>query len=418
MFIIPFKDIALADLLRVGGKNASLGQMIKDLSSEGIRIPDGFAITADAYWHYLHYNNLVEPLKKLMAELDDPTNIQLLQKIGTQIRQRIADAIIPPDLKTAIVDAYNILSKEYKTHDVDVAVRSSATAEDLPTASFAGQQETYLNVTGEDALITACKNCFASLFTDRAIIYRINQGFDHFDVALSIGVQKMIRSDLASAGVAFSLDTQTGFKDLIMIEAAYGLGEVLVKGTIIPDEYKVFKPTLEQGYASIIAKKAGNKEFKIVYDSGKQGIKKESVESSSQNKFCLNDNEILKLAQDVNTIEKLYSSLNNKWTPMDVEWAKDGNDGKIYILQARPETVHALKKPIPLFKHYSLASEKKPTVLVIGQSIGQKIVAGHVRLIESIKQADEFHDGDILVTSMTDPDWVPLMKKAGGIITN
>ncbi len=418
MFIIPFKDITLADLPRVGGKNASIGQMIKDLSSEGIRIPNGFAITAEAYWHYLNANNLLEPLKKIMAELDDPENIPLLQKIGKQIRQRIADAAMPSDLQEAIIGAYTSLSKEYKTHVVDVAVRSSATAEDLPTASFAGQQETFLNVMGNDALIGACKNCFASLFTDRAIIYRINQGFDHFEVALSIGVQKMIRSDLASAGVAFSLDTQTGFRDLIMIEAAYGLGEVLVKGAIMPDEYKVFKPTLKQGFASIIEKRVGNKEFKLVYASDKQGIKKESVASSLQKTFCLNDDEILKLAKDVQIIETLYSSLNNKWTPMDVEWAKDGNDGKLYILQARPETVHAVQKAASFFKQYALVNGQKHTLLITGQSIGQKIVCGPVRIVSSIEQVQMFSEGDILVTSMTDPDWVPLMKKAGGIITD
>lgn len=417
-YIIHFEDIRNTDVARVGGKNASLGEMISQLSSEGIRIPTGFAITADAYWHYLESNHLIEKMKSIINELSDVHDIKALHKAGSEIRKLITHGTMPADLADEITTAYHQLSQHYKMHNADVAVRSSATAEDLPTASFAGQQDTFLNVVGDQQLLEACKKGMASLFNDRAIVYRAEKRFDHFKVALSLGVQKMVRSDEAVSGVAFSLDTESGFKDVVMIEASYGLGESIVQGLVTPDEYMVHKPTFEQGYRSIIKKMCGDKKTKIVYAHRSAKVKTVRVGNADQNRFALTDDEILELARFVIAIEKHYSTLKNSWCPMDIEWAKDGNDGKLYIVQARPETVYAGNNHATM-QQYSLknSSEKKETV-VSGLSIGHKIVSGTARLVKSAKDIAQVQAGDIIVTEMTDPDWVPVMKRAAGIITD
>jgi len=417
-YIRWFHELSLNDIPLVGGKNASLGQMIGQLHAQGICIPDGFAVTASAYWYYLEYNNFIDTMKQIMSKLHDPGDIALLKKVGHEIRFLIVGGQIPADLAQEIVLAYHELSQKYEQKESDVAVRSSATAEDLPTASFAGQQETYLNVRGDEQLLVSCKKSMASLFTDRAIVYRVEQGFDHFKVALSIGVQKMIRSDLASAGVIFSLDTESGFKEVVMIESSWGLGEAIVKGVVIPDEFMVYKSTLAQNFKPIIKKQLGKKTVKIVYaNAHTQSV---SVAEKDQNKFSLTDDEILELARVTVVIENHYSVLKNQWSPMDIEWAKDGIDNKLYIIQARPETVHAVKKEMTL-QQYTLKNgfqTHKKQLLLTGLSVGQQIVSGKAHIIEDVRDSGQVQKGDIIVTGMTDPDWVPVMKKAAGIVTD
>jgi len=439
-YIKKFEDIRLTDVPTVGGKTASIGQMIADLSGKGVIVPTGFAITAQAYWYFLEQNNLVDELKKIMAGLTNVEDLHNLEKVGSAVRAAIEGGVMPKDLAQEIVQAYHELSVHYGVADCDVAVRSSATAEDLPGASFAGQQETYLNIHGNDALLKSCIQCMASLFTDRAIAYRVEHGFDHFKVALSIAVQKMIRSDLACSGVAFSVDTETGFKDVVMINASYGLGEMIVKGSVIPDEFLIHSPTLEKGFASIIKKQLGDKKNKMVYagtdapavvglikkmmsnitgamaNREQAPVKIVSVSEAEQKVFCLNDQEVLQLARAVLAIDRHYTKLRGSWCPMDVEWAKDGIDGKIYIVQARPETVQAMRSTDSFVQYHLKASA--PQALITGQSIGQKIVSGTARLIASAKDIDQVQKGDIIVTQMTDPDWVPAMKRAAGIITD
>lgn len=422
-YIKKFEELRIEDVGKVGGKNASLGQMISKLSKEGVSIPTGFAVTADAYWHFLKSNDLVEPIKKVMDTLTDPNDLRQLQKVGKEIRSLINAGTLPDDLKKEICEAYQQLSDHYKQKNIDVAVRSSATAEDLPTASFAGQQETFLNVSGDKALLESCKKCMASLFTDRAIIYRIEQGFNHFDVALSVGVQRMIRSDLGSAGVAFSLDTESGFRNAIMIESSWGLGESIVKGAVTPDEFVVFKTTLEKGFEPIIKKQLGDKKIKMVYsDSIDDPVHEVNVDKKDREKFSLSDDEIITLAKNVLVIEQHYSGVNNQWTPMDVEWAKDGRDGNIYIVQARPETIHSQKQHETVLRTYRLqngdATQYAKQLITTGQSIGQQIVVGKARVIENVEDIHEVKEGDIIVTQMTDPDWVPAMKRSAGIITD
>lgn len=418
-FIKKFNELTINDVELVGGKNASLGQMIRELSAQGIRIPDGFAVTSDAYWHYVKHNNMLDDMKNIFEKNKNITSdAQQLKKVGSALRELFVSASMPKDLEQEIIQAYHELSKQYGQDATDVAVRSSATAEDLPGASFAGQQETFLNVSGDEQLLESCKKSLASLFTDRAIIYRIEKGFDHFNVALSIGVQKMIRSDLASSGVAFSLDTQTGFKNVVMIESSYGLGETIVKGIVRPDEFTVFKTTLEKGYKPIIDKKLGDKKIKIIYgDNFGENLKEVNVSDELKNTFSLNDDKILELAKATVIIENHYSDINNKWTPMDVEWAQDGRDGLMYILQARPETVHSFEKNKTLLKEYNLNAKQKPKIVLQGLSVGQKIASGVVRVIDSVNEIDQVQEGDILVTHMSDPDWVPAMRKVAGIIT-
>jgi len=422
-FIKNFKDVNIADVPLVGGKNASLGQMIRELFSKGIDIPHGFAVTAEAYWYFIESNNLLNDMQNAMSRLKDGSDINILKNVGSEVRSILLSGKIPSDLKKEIEQAYFDLCNFYKQENCDVAVRSSATAEDLPTASFAGQQETFLNICGIDSLMEATKKSIASLFTDRAIVYRIKHGFDHFKVALSVGVQKMVRSDKASAGVLFTLDTETGFKDLIVINSAFGLGEVVVKGEVIPDEFLVFKPTLRNNFDAIIKKQLGSKDVKLIYsdsdDSPTSQIKTSEQEKTS---FSLTDQEVLTLAKYSIIIEDHYSHLRGKWSPMDIEWAKDGLDGKLYILQARPETVHAHQTGKDFLKLYALkdGEDKKivSKLLAKGQSIGNKIVSGKANVVKSVEDIAQVQEGDVLVTQMTDPDWVPAMKKAAGIITD
>lgn len=408
------EEIGLADLSLVGGKNASLGEMYQKLKPKGVNIPDGFAITADGYWRFIKHNKLQPQLKNILRGLN-LKNIKSISSRGYQARQAVLKGEMPKDLAEEIIRAYQKLSKKYGPH-TDVAVRSSATAEDLPGASFAGQFETFLNIKGEYALLEAAQKCFASLFTDRAIVYREEKGFNHFKIALSVSVQKMVRSDKASAGVMFTLDTESGFKDAILINASYGLGESVVQGRVNPDQYYVFKPTLERGYKPIIGKKVGSKETKVIYSiGGGATVRTVAVAREEQKRFVLSDEEILKLAKWGIQIEKYYSQKKGKWQPQDIEWAKDGRSGELFIVQSRPETVHALNRKSALLE-YKL--EKRGKVLTRGMSIGNKIGQGQARIISDISKIHSFKAGEVLVTEMTDPDWVPIMKMSSAIVTN
>ncbi len=413
--VIWFDELQLGDIPQVGGKNASLGEMRRELIPKGVNIPDGYAVTAHAYRYLLQSAGIFNEIKAVLSDLDTH-NIENLKARGHKVRELIYNAPFPADLTAAIIEAYRKLCEEYG-ENTDVAVRSSATAEDLPDASFAGQQETYLNITGEAALIEACKRCFASLFTDRAISYRVDKGFDHMSIALSIGVQKMVRSDLAASGVIFSIDTESGFKEAVLITGAYGLGETVVQGTVNPDEFYVFKPTLKQGYRPIVQKKLGTKEIKMVYAAHQGGEATEtvSVPVEQRRKFCLNDDEILKLARWTTIIEDHYSQQAGYFKPMDIEWGKDGRTGELFILQARPETVQS-QKDASVLESYVLQEQKIP--LVTGTAVGSKIGAGPANIIESVDQIMNFKKGEVLVTDMTDPDWEPVMKIAAAIVTN
>jgi pyruvate,water dikinase len=413
-FVLELDTVSLADLALVGGKNASLGEMIQQLSNQGVNVPSGFATTATAYRYFMQSAGLEAELGKLFADLDIEDVNQLRQK-GRQARSLILQTSFPAELEEAIATAYNHLCQRYG-FDTDVAVRSSATAEDLPDASFAGQQETYLNVHGLAAVLDACHRCFASLFTDRAISYRQIKGFDHLDVALSVGVQKMVRSDMAASGVMFSIDTESGFKDTVLITAAYGLGENVVQGMVNPDEYLVFKPTLKAGFRPILEKRIGTKELKLVYDvGGSKQTKNVPVSLDDRTQFALNDEEVLQLARWACLIEDHYSQVRGTFTPMDIEWAKDGITGEMFIVQARPETVQSQKQQNTL-RSYSLQEHSK--VLVTGRSIGEAIGQGKVRVILDVHKLDQFKAGEVLVTYKTDPDWEPIMKKASAIVTN
>ncbi len=408
-FVRWFEDIGRDDLPLVGGKNASLGEMIKELSAMNVRVPGGFALTTNAYRLLIKENDLHE---FVFSELDRyRRGDQDLGTTGLNIRLRFKASALPDELTMAIIDAYKRLGKIYDTPHLSVAVRSSATAEDLPTASFAGQQESYLNITNAHDLLNACLNCFASLFTDRAIAYREEKGFDHDRVALSVGIQRMVRSDLAGSGVAFSLDTESGLDNVILINAAWGLGENIVQGIVNPDEYVVFKPTLEDAnYRPILRKTLGEKETKVVFATGGGGhTQTVAVNSEERHMPVLNDDEILQLARWILLIEKHFK------TPMDVEWAKDGVNGQLYIVQARPETVQSTRQRGSV-KTYRLV--ETDGVLVTGRSVGQSIVAGKTCRINSPDEIALFKEGSILVTVMTDPDWVPIMKKAAGIVTD
>jgi pyruvate, water dikinase len=414
VFIKWFRELSIGDIPLVGGKNASLGEMFRELAPKGVKVPDGFAITSDAYRHFLRSAGLDAEITRLLCGLDTRDMDNLRQR-GNLVRHAILAAELPADLEGAILTAYAELQGS-DAEPVDVAVRSSATAEDLPDASFAGQQETYLNVQGRLALVDACRRCFASLFTDRAISYRVDKGFDHFKIALSIGVQRMVRADLAASGVMFTLDTETGFRDAVLINAAYGLGENVVQGSVNPDEYYVFKPTLKAGFRPVLQKIAGTKEFKMVYDtSGGRMVKNIPVAPGDRVKFAINDDEILQLARWACVIEDHYSAKRGHPTPMDIEWAKDGRTGELFIVQARPETVQS-RKAAEVIETFKLRQRGK--VLVTGRSVGEKIAAGPVRVIKSAEFINQFKDGEILVTDKTDPDWEPIMKKAAAIVTN
>lgn len=413
-FVLWFDEIGIGDVPSVGGKNASLGEMYRELSKRGVMVPYGFAITAHAYRYFLEKADIRHEIEETLKGLDTKT-VENIRERGRRIRTAIVDAKLPDELEATIVAAYKNLCRRY-SEDTDVAVRSSATAEDLPTASFAGQQETYLNIHGEAALLLACKRCFASLFTDRAISYRVDKGFDHMKIALSIGVQKMVRSDLASSGVMFSIDTETGFRDAVLINASYGLGENIVQGTVNPDEYYVFKPTLKTGFRPILQKKLGSKEFKMVYDIGGGRLTTNvPVQPGERVRFAVSDDEILQLARWACDIEEHYSNKKGEYTPMDIEWAKDGITGEIFIVQARPETVQSQKRP-DILEIYHL--DKKGKLLATGKSVGEKIAAGKANVIKDANELGRFREGEILVTDKTDPDWEPIMKKAAAIITN
>jgi len=412
--ILWFEQVGIRDVPLVGGKNASLGEMIQQLTSKGVNVPTGFATTAHAYRYFIQSTGLEAELRRIFADLD-VENLPNLQERGKQARSLIMHTNFPSQLREAIASAYNSLCERYNG-ETDVAVRSSATAEDLPEASFAGQQESYLNITTVPGVLAACHRCFASLFTDRAISYRHIQGFDHFSVALSVGVQKMVRSDLASSGVIFSIDPETGFKDVVLITAAYGLGENVVQGVINPDEYYVFKPTLKAGFQPIIDRKLGSKALKMVYDDGSKYTKNVPVSQREKDKFALTDSEIFQLAQWACLIETHYSQVHNGFTPMDIEWAKDGISNQLFIVQARPETVQSQKQR-NLLRSYRLEGNT-PSPLVTGRAVGEAISRGKVHLILDTTEIGQFQAGDVLVTDRTDPDWEPIMKRAQAIVTN
>ncbi|HEX9680454.1 MAG TPA: phosphoenolpyruvate synthase [Anaerolineales bacterium] len=412
--ILWFEEIGIRDIPLVGGKNASLGEMYRELAGAGVRVPNGFAVSAEAYRSFLRQSGLDQRIREILKDLDTQ-DLENLRQRGRQVRESILAGRLPANLEKAITEAYDRLS-DASPEPVSVAVRSSATAEDLPDASFAGQQETYLNVQGHRALLEACKRSFASLFTDRAISYRSDKGFDHFQVALSIGVQRMVRSDLAASGVMFSIDTETGFRDAVLINAAYGLGENVVQGTVNPDEYTVFKPTLKQGYRPILQKRLGSKEFKLICDaSADRMVKNVPVPPDDRARFALTDDEILTLARWACVIEDHYTAQRGRASPMDIEWAKDGLTGELWTLQARPETVQALKS-MDTLEIYRL--KQRGPVLVRGRSVGGKIAQGPVRAIRDVRHLRTFNRGDVLVTDKTDPDWEPIMKKAAAIVTN
>ncbi len=412
--ILWFDQLAMEDVPLVGGKNASLGEMYRRLQEKGVRIPNGFALTATAYRHFMEDAGLMKEIRDILKDLDT-RDMNNLSERGQRVRNAILAAQFPEDLRKAVTESYAHLCEQYGEM-TDVAVRSSATAEDLPDASFAGQQETFLNIHGDAMLLEAVKKCIASLFTNRAISYRVDKGFDHFSVALSVGVQKMVRSDRACSGVMFSIDTESGFKDAAFITAAWGLGENVVQGAVNPDEYYVFKPTLKQGKRPIIGKELGEKRIKMVYttDSAKP-TKNVEVPQADRDKFCLTDDEILTLASWATTIEEHYSSRRDHYTPMDMEWAKDGVTNELFIVQARPETVHSQDKANVL-ETYRL--KEKGNVLVQGSSVGERIGAGAAHVIKDVHNIGAFNEGEVLVTDMTDPDWEPIMKIASAIVTN
>lgn len=404
-FVVWFKDISARDVSFVGGKNASLGEMYKKLTIKGIKIPNGFALSAYAYQYFLKKNRIDKEIAQIIRGLNRK-DIKDLQTRGTKIRNLILASSMPQEIEREIASAYKKLSRQYQMATADVAVRSSATAEDLPSASFAGQQETFLNIRGEKNLIEACKRCFASLFTDRAISYREDHGFSHIKTYLSVGVQKMVRSDKASAGVCFTLDTESGFKDVILINASWGLGEYVVKGRVTPDQYYVFKPTLKQGYAAIISKIVGTKDVKLVYS--KTGTKQQRISSNMRDRMVLSDNDILKLAKWAMMIEEHYGR------PQDIEWAKDGVSGDLFVVQARPETVVTQRERNVIYE-YRL--KKKGRLITSGISIGTKIGQGKVKIINDPREMKKFKPGEVLITRITDPDWEPLMRIAGAIVT-
>lgn len=406
--VVWFENVSRGETARVGGKNASLGEMVRALAGKGIRVPDGFATTADVYWNYLEANGLVAPIAAYLADL--AAGKATLSETGHAIRSLILHGDWPEETARAIARAYRLLSERSRRDDLDVAVRSSATAEDLPDASFAGQQETFLNIRGEAALLDACRRCYASLFTDRAISYRQAKGFDHMKVALSVGVQRMVRSDLGSAGVMFTIDTETGFDKVVLIDAAWGLGETVVQGSVVPDEYQVFKPLLaDPALTPIIEKSCGEKAQKLIYAGGDTPTRLVPTSKAERGAFVLSDAEILTLARWAVMIEAHYGCA------MDIEWAKDGGTGEIFVVQARPETVQAGRSAA---RATTYRITRKGRRLAAGSAIGDAAVTGRVCLIERAEDISRFVDGAILVTSTTDPDWVPIMRKAAAIVTD
>ncbi|MEI6333794.1 MAG: phosphoenolpyruvate synthase [Methylococcaceae bacterium] len=414
-YIRWFNELTIDDVPLVGGKNASLGEMYRELTPQGIQIPNGFAVTAEAYRYLLEQAGAWQLLHQALDDLN-PEDVSDLARRALKAREIIYAAPFPADLEDQILKAYAKLHRQYGD-TMSVAVRSSATAEDLPTASFAGQQDTFLNIRGELALLEACKRCFASLFTDRAIHYRVDQGFDHFKLALSIGIMKMVRSDLNASGVMFSLDTESGFSDVVFITGAYGLGENVVQGAVDPDEFYVHKPTFEQGHRAVLKRTLGSKKIKMIYSEGRTRESTRNVVTSAKerNHFCLTDQDVLTLADYAIKIEKHYSAKAGQAKPMDMEWAKDGLDGILYIVQARPETVVSQLSGMML-EQYILKSTATP--VVTGHSVGSKIATGNARIIDNVGQLGSFKAGDVLVADITTPDWEPVMKIASAIVTN
>jgi pyruvate, water dikinase len=434
-FVLWFEEVGIADIPLVGGKNASLGEMIRQLNAKGVNVPTGFATTAYAFRYFIQQAGLENKLKQIFADLD-VEDVKNLRDRGKQTRALILNTPFPQELEEAIKSAYFGLCERYGadstlcdrfkgddrqqckeySYDTDVAVRSSATAENLPDASFAGRQETYLNVRGVKNVLEATHKCFASLFTDRAISYRTIKGFDHFEVALSVGIQKMVRSDLSSSGVMFSIDTETGFKNAALVTAAYGLGENVVQGAVNPDEYFVFKPTLKEGFHPILEKRLGSKEIKMVYDVGGGKLTKNiPVSEPDRKKYAITNDEILTLAKWACIIEDHYSAERGIFTPMDIEWAKDGLTGELFIVQARPETVQSQKSGNVL---RSFKLKGTGDVVARGRAVGEAIGQGKARVIMDVHKIDEFQPGEVLITNKTDPDWEPIMKKSSAIVTN
>jgi len=410
-YIRFFSELSINDIPVVGGKNASLGEMYTNLTPQGINIPNGFATTSEAYWLLLQENDIKKSIGKILFDLDisDTSN---LQSRGAAVRKLILNSKLPSLLEDEILEAYKTLSKEYNKRAVDVAVRSSGTAEDLPEASFAGQQETFLNINTPETLLQSVKECFASLFTDRAISYRESRGFNHFKVALSIGVQKMVRSDKSSSGIMFTIDTESGSQDLILINSIYGLGENVVSGQVNADEFFVFKPTLKLGINTILKHSLGSKKEKMVYSSDGKTTVNISSTHSEQNSFSINDKEILELAKQALIIEEHYKR------PMDIEWAKDADEERLYIVQARPETVQSQLAKASTIQKYSIKIPKDTKLLTSGRAVGDKIGVGKVNIINNTSEFSKFKDGDILVADTTNPDWEPIMKKASAVVTN
>jgi pyruvate,water dikinase len=414
-YIRFFEDIGIDDVASVGGKNASLGELYRELIPQGVRVPNGFAITAQAYWYVLEEAGVMPRLRDAIHGLR-PDDVEDLARRGMRARELVYGAPLPTELQREILQAYGVLQAEYGSQ-LAVAVRSSATAEDLPDVSFAGAHETFLNIQGEQPLLDACRRCFASLFTDRAIHYRIDKGFDHFKVALSIGVMKMVRSDLAASGVIFSLDTESGFPDVVFITGAYGLGENIVQGALDPDEFYVFKPTFEAGYRSVLRRVLGSKKIKMVYAKGSSRHTTRNVPTSNaeRERFCLSDEEALTLADYAIKVEKHYSAKAGLPRPMDMEWAKDGMDGQLYMVQARPETVASQRRG-NMLEIYSVQGGGE--VVASGRSVGEKVACGNVRIVTNAAQLKEFQPGEILVADTTTPDWEPVMRTAGAVVTN
>jgi len=408
-YVRRFEEIGIEDVPLVGGKNASLGEMYCALRSEGVRVPNGFAVTADAYRATLDQAGAWDPLQQCLGGLD-PADIGDLARRAREAREIVYGAPLPPEIQDEILAAYRDLEEEYGAA-LSVAVRSSATAEDLPGASFAGQHETFLNVRGDHSLLDACRRCFASLFTDRAVHYRIDQGFDHFKVALSVGVMKMVRSDLASAGVAFTLDTESGFRDVVFVTGAYGLGENVVQGVVDPDEFYVHKSTFQRGHRAVLRRNIGDKAVKMVFTEGqtRQTTRNVPTPKADRERFCLSDEEILTLAGHALAIERHYGR------PMDVEWAKDGIDDELYLVQSRPETV-ASQRPVTTLETYELRGTGE--VLAEGRSVGERIASGSARLVANVTELGRFQPGEVLVADTTTPDWEPVMKTAAAIVTN
>ncbi len=414
-YIRWFNEIGIDDVALVGGKNASLGEMYRTLTAQNIRVPNGFAITAEAYRRVLEEADAWPALHATLDGLHADDMAELARR-GRRAREIVYGAVLPQDLRNEILEAYHKLELQYGP-GVSLAVRSSATAEDLPTVSFAGQQESYLNVQGEEQLLDACRRCFASLFTDRSIHYRVDRGFDHFKVSLSIGVMKLVRSDRAAAGVMFSLDTESGFRDVVLINAAYGFGENIVQGALEPDEYTVFKPTLARGVRTVLRRRIGSKKLKMICADGgtREATRNVPTTQAEQERFCLTDEEVLELADCAVKIERHYSNRAHRPQAMDIEWAKDGDDQQLYIVQARPETVVSNRNAATL-EEFTL--EGRGRLIVEGRAVGARIGTGSVRVIPNAAHIADFKPGEILVTDSTTPDWEPIMKRAGGIVTN